>query len=185
MAAKLNSSVPSSPTALPKTVILGFSKGGTVVNQIMAELAHMKTGSAGTMINIEKTSPQFSDEAHDKICPTSNDELLSSISEIHYVDVGLNSAGAYLTEKAVVGKAVKNLLVNHGRIRFVLHGTPRQWRDKKRPWICKEKDLLLKLLNEEALRCEGKLQVTEKLYFAKMPPSLQMHFEVIENLDIS
>ena len=165
--------MPSSATALPKTVILGFSKGGTVVNQIITELAHWKP------------SPQLVHEVRDHACPVSSDGLLSSITEIHYVDVGLNVSGAYLTDNTVIEKAVENLLVNHNSIRFMLHGTPRQWCDKNRPWICEEKGRLLQLLKEEAHRCEGKLQVTERFYFANMVPSLQMHFEIIENIDIT
>ena len=177
--------VPPSATALPKAIILGFSKGGTVVNQIIAELAHWKPVSAGTMMNGGKPFPQLFHETRDHTCPVSKDELPSSIAEIHYLDVGLNSAGAYLTDSTVIGKAVENLLANHIRARFTLHGTPKQWCDKNRSWIRKERDRLLQLLNEEANRCEGKLQVTERFYFANMPSSLQMHFEIIENIDIS
>ncbi|ONK73514.1 uncharacterized protein A4U43_C04F32420 [Asparagus officinalis] len=147
-AAGVLSSATPPETALPKTIILGFSKGGIVLNQIIAELAHME--------------PQSSYTIQDHVCPISKDELLSTISEIHYIDVGLNRTGAYLTDKSIIKKAVENLLVSNDRVRFILHGTPRQWCDKNRPWICKEKDFLLKLLNEEAQRSEGKLQAIER-----------------------
>jgi len=70
---------------IPKTIILGFSKGGTVLDQIVTELGFADIG------------PNVS-SAHD-ICivPKTKESLLNSISEIHYVDVGLNSTGAYLT----------------------------------------------------------------------------------------
>ncbi|KAJ8468024.1 hypothetical protein OPV22_030576 [Ensete ventricosum] len=133
------------PTPSPKTIILGFSKGGTVVNQLVTELAHLKA------------SPQIFDR----------------------------SAGAYLTDRTVIKKVAELLLVHNASIRFVLHGTPRQWFDHHRPWIRKEKDIMLQLLKDEAHRCEGRLQATEKIYFANSLPSLQMHFEIIQVMDLS
>ncbi|RWV88414.1 hypothetical protein GW17_00049497 [Ensete ventricosum] len=128
------------PTPSPKTIILGFSKGGTVVNQLVTELAHLKA------------SPQIFDRRQDHLYPISNDDLLFSISEFHYVDVGLNSAGAYLTDRTVIKKVAELLLVHNASIRFVLQGTPRQWFDHHRPWIRKEKDIMLQLLKDEAHR---------------------------------
>ncbi|XP_009413752.1 uncharacterized protein LOC103994993 [Musa acuminata AAA Group] len=161
------------PTPFPKTIILGFSKGGTVVNQLVTEFAHLKA------------SPQIFDRRQDHLYPISEDDLLFSISEFHYVDVGLNSAGAYLTDRTVIKKVAELLLVHNASVRFVLHGTPRQWFDRHRPWIRKEKDIMLQLLKDEAHRCEGKLQATERFYFANNLPSLQMHFEIIQVMDLS
>lgn len=160
-------------TPFPKTIILGFSKGGTVVNQLVTEFAHLKA------------SPQIFDRRQDHLYPISEDDLLFSISEFHYVDVGLNSAGAYLTDRTVIKKVAELLLVHNANVRFVLHGTPRQWFDRHRPWIRKEKDIMLQLLKDEAHRCEGKLQATERFYFANSLPSLQMHFEIIQVMDLS
>ncbi|CAL9038359.1 unnamed protein product [Musa banksii] len=161
------------PTPFPKTIILGFSKGGTVVNQLVTEFAHLKA------------SPQIFDRRQDHLYPISEDDLLFSISEFHYVDVGLNSAGAYLTDRTVIKKVAELLLVHNASVRFVLHGTPRQWFDRHRPWIRKEKDIMLQLLKDEAHRCDGKLQATERFYFANNLPSLQMHFEIIQVMDLS
>ncbi|KAJ4825905.1 hypothetical protein Tsubulata_036567 [Turnera subulata] len=69
-------------------------------------------------------------------------------------------------------------------IRIVLHGTPRQWCDSARIWIRNEKDKLVRLLEYEARRTEGKLQVYEKFYFSHSSPNLQMHFEIIESMDV-
>uniref|UniRef100_A0A6N2MHC7 Palmitoyl-protein thioesterase 1 n=1 Tax=Salix viminalis TaxID=40686 RepID=A0A6N2MHC7_SALVM len=68
-------------------------------------------------------------------------------------------------------------------IRFVLHGTPRQWCDSSRVLIREEKDRLAHLLESESRRSGGKLQVCEKFYFGDRPPNLQMHFEIIEVMD--
>ncbi|KAJ6404772.1 hypothetical protein OIU84_012861 [Salix udensis] len=86
--------------------------------------------------------------------------LLNSISEIHYVDVGLNSAGAYTTNHDVIERISQRLMQGAPGIRFVLHGTPRQWCDSSRVLIREEKDRLAHLLESESRRSGGKLQVT-------------------------
>ncbi|XP_039141466.1 uncharacterized protein LOC120278798 isoform X2 [Dioscorea cayenensis subsp. rotundata] len=177
--------VPLSPTSQPKTVLLGFSKGGIVINQILTELAHLTPESTGILSDKKESSIEAHHTTMDHICPTSKDSLFSSISEIHYVDVGLNSSGAYLNNQTTIKNALKRMLSYHSTVCFILHGTPRQWSDKNRRWIRKEKDILLQLLSTEANNSEGGLQVKEKLYFDAMPPSLQMHFEIIEKLDVS
>ncbi|XP_042382428.1 uncharacterized protein LOC121975094 isoform X2 [Zingiber officinale] len=157
----------------PKTIILGFSKGGTVVNQLVTEYAELIS------------SPQSFDRKQVHMYPISKEDLLLSISEFHYVDVGLNCAGAYLTDHSVIKEIAQCLLLNNASLRFVLHGTPRQWSDHHRPWINREKDTLLQMLKDETHRCEGKLQVEERFYFINMKPSLQMHFEIIQVMDIT
>ena len=51
--------------------------------------------------------------------------------------------------------------------------------------ILNEKDKLVRMLESVADRSGGKLQVCERFYFAQRPPDLQMHFEIIENMDVS
>ncbi|XP_074579554.1 uncharacterized protein LOC141836047 [Curcuma longa] len=157
----------------PKTIILGFSKGGTVVNQLVTEYAKLIS------------SPRSFDRKQVHMYPISKEDLLLSISEFHYVDVGLNCAGAYLTDLSAIKEIARCLLLNNASLRFVLHGTPRQWSDHHRPWINREKDTLLQMLKDEIHRCEGKLQVEERFYFVNMKPSLQMHFEIIQVMNIT
>ncbi|KAM0934254.1 hypothetical protein DsansV1_C32g0222101 [Dioscorea sansibarensis] len=174
-----------SPTSRPKTVLLGFSKGGIVINQILTELAHLTPESTGILADKKEPSIEVHHNIMDHFCPTSKDSLLAGISEIHYVDVGLNSSGAYMNNQTTIKKALQCLLSYHSTIRFILHGTPRQWSDKNRQWIRKEKDILLQLLRTEADNSEDRIQVKERLYFDAMPPGLQMHFAIIEKLDVS
>ncbi|KAL9298053.1 hypothetical protein ACSQ67_023949 [Phaseolus vulgaris] len=68
------------------TFILGYSKGGTVLNQIVTELGFSNLGS-----NVN--SPEVGSEDI-YVVPKTKEDLLNSISDIHYVDVGLNTAGA-------------------------------------------------------------------------------------------
>ena len=66
-----------------------------------------------------------------------------------------------------------------------VHGTPRQWGDEQRGWIVKEKDELVRLLKSEGENSGGKLQVHDRFYFADRLPDLQMHFEIIDAMDVS
>lgn len=165
----LTPSVSSTPAA--KTIIIGFSKGGTVLNQLLTEVAHAKIETQG----VYEEKPIF---------PTSKESFLSSISDFHYVDVGLNSFGAYLNDEFVIKKISENLSQCTNGICIALHGTPRQWCDSRRLWIRNEKERLKQLLEDEACRSGGKLQVYERFYFADRSPDMQMHFEIIENLDL-
>ncbi|PQM41138.1 hypothetical protein Pyn_37093 [Prunus yedoensis var. nudiflora] len=167
---------------IPKILIFGFSKGGTVLNQLVTELGFAVKPSGDPPL-LEEKKIGVEDEIH--IIPRTKQSLLNSIREIHYVDVGLNSPGAYVTDHSVIENISECLIQGARGISFVLHGTPRQWCDSRRPWIRKEKDKLVHLLESESQRSGGKLQVCEKFYFPDRPPALQMHFEVIDKLDLS
>ncbi|KAK7256412.1 hypothetical protein RIF29_29858 [Crotalaria pallida] len=177
-------STPSSRFSHPKTFILGFSKGGTVLNQLVTELGFTDIGSNVNSPHVEQAiDRKFSTREEMDIVPKTKESLLNSITEIHYVDVGLNSSGAYLTDPDVFERISKRLIQGAPQVGFVLHGTPRQWSDKRRYWIRDEKDKMLHLLESEAHKNGGKLQVHERYYFADKSPDMQMHFEVIESLD--
>ncbi|OMP00731.1 hypothetical protein COLO4_12421 [Corchorus olitorius] len=169
----------------PKTLILGFSKGGTVVNQLVTELGSLEDNSLAIPCHArEQPREKFQEEI--EIIPRSKESLLNSITDIHYVDVGLNSSGAYITDQNVIARISKRLADGGAPgIRFSLHGTPRQWCDSRRAWIRDEKDELYRLLESEAQKSGGKLRVCERFYFANRPPDMQMHFEVIEKMDVS
>uniref|UniRef100_A0A0A9CWG1 Uncharacterized protein n=1 Tax=Arundo donax TaxID=35708 RepID=A0A0A9CWG1_ARUDO len=166
-----------------RTIILGFSKGGVVVNQLVTELSCWASESMKTSIDVSRPNP--SHVTHGLLVPTSTSDVLSSISEFHYVDVGLNCAGAYITDHAVIKEIANYVLRTDKNLHFALHGTPRQWSDPNRSWIWKEKDIMFQLLRDEAQRCEGRLLPYEKKYFDGIPRSLLMHFEILEAMEIS
>ncbi|TXG46611.1 hypothetical protein EZV62_027890 [Acer yangbiense] len=78
---------------------------------------------------MSRESSTIQEETH--IIPRTKENLLNSTVEIHYVDVGLNSAGAYINERKVIERISKRLAEESRVIRFVLHGTPRQWCDSR------------------------------------------------------
>ncbi|XP_047079827.1 uncharacterized protein LOC124690486 [Lolium rigidum] len=162
----------------PRTIILGFSKGGVVVNQLVTELSYWFSISRKSSVDVLQRST-----AH-LLVPATASDVLSSICEFHYVDVGLNCTGAYITDHDVI-KGVANYVCHaSNNLFFALHGTPRQWSDPNRPWIWAEKDRMLELLHDEAKRCEGRLLLAEKMYFDGRPRSLLMHFEILEAMYI-
>ncbi|XP_039167133.1 UPF0565 protein C2orf69 homolog [Eucalyptus grandis] len=172
----------------PKTLILGFSKGGTVLNQLVTELSRFEPSSSGhpSSAGQELLGHEAPDiQVGTQILPTTKERFLNGIQEIHYIDVGLNSSGAYITDPNVIGRLSQRFVQRAQALRFVLHGTPRQWCDHNRIWIRREKDRLLHLLESEPQKAGGKIQVAEKFYFADRPPDLEMHFAIIENLDVS
>lgn len=176
-----------STTCKPQTALLGFSKGGTVLNQLITEFAFSEFQSTyvppHTNKNIPNRGPTIKED--EWIIPTSKELLFDSLSEIHYVDVGLNSEGAYLTDKEVIERISERLHQRNSRMRFLFHGTPRQWCDERRIWIRKEKDTLVRLLKNAATRNTGKLLLRERLYFPSKLPDMQMHFEIIDVMDVS
>ncbi|KAJ0259205.1 Uncharacterized protein HA466_0055910 [Hirschfeldia incana] len=154
----------------PRTILLGFSKGGVVMNQFLSEMSSFETNSSEEI----------------GIIPSSRESFLNSISQVHYIDVGLNSSGAYITDHSVVQRISQRLAGGGANsVRVFIHGTPRQWRDEQRGWILKEKDELVRLLKSESENSGGKLQVHERFYFADRVPGLQMHFEIIDAMDVS
>lgn len=171
----------------PRTILLGFSKGGTVLNQLVTELAFspVQPPEDKDQANKNVASGGLSTQQHDEITPTTKQSFLNSIAEFHYVDVGLNTEGTYLTNQEAIDKISERLKQGAPGIRFFFHGTPRQWNDGRRSWIRREKDELLQLLKGAAHKNMGKLYIRERLYFGNMPPDLQMHFEIIEHLDFT
>ncbi|XP_051122311.1 uncharacterized protein LOC127245461 [Andrographis paniculata] len=171
----------------PEMALLGFSKGGTVLNQLLTEFAfsEIKSMEIPVKANNSTVNEGLSINIDDWIIPTTKEDLFNSIAEIHYVDVGLNTKGAYLTDSDVIDRISDNICQRRSGIRFLLHGTPRQWFDERRVWIRKEKDALLRLLKRAAHKNMGKLRIRERLYFPGKPSDLQMHFEIIDIMDVS
>ncbi|CAA7050637.1 unnamed protein product [Microthlaspi erraticum] len=156
----------------PRTIVLGFSKGGVVMNQLLSEMSFLEETSTGI-------------HERNEIIPASKESFLNSISEVHYIDVGLNNFRAYITDQNVVHRISQRLAQGANMLRVVLHGTPRQWCDEQRGWILKEKDELVRLLKSEGECSGGKLEVHERFYFGDRVADLQMHFEIIDAMDIS
>jgi hypothetical protein len=121
------------------------------------------------------------------LLPSTVEEFLRGIAEVHYVDVGLNRAGAYQTDAHVLEGLATAARHREGGLLVAFHGTPRQWCDRGRSWVLAEKELCKLRLEDAAFRHgpAAKLRVAEKMYFPYRQASLQMHFEIIEALVVS
>lgn len=143
-------------------------------------VAHSESNSDTSVVHEHEASC-----AGSRLFPGSIDEFHKSIAEIHYIDVGLNCPGAYQTDPVVLETVVKAATSSRAGLRLAFHGTPRQWNDKTRYWISLEKDCCIRTLQSIAKRLNSdKIRITEKLYFGGDKPSLQMHFQILESLNL-
>jgi len=102
-------------------VVVGFSKGGVVLTQLLYELACSE------------------EHAH------SSSLALSALRQLHYLDAGLACRGMYLTDTRIANSL---LALKQHPFSVGLHGTPRNWDDPRRPWISSEKSRCFELLRE-------------------------------------
>ena len=120
------------------------------------------------------------------LLPSTVEEFLRGIVEVHYVDVGLNRAGAYQTDSHVLEGLATAARARDGGLLVAFHGTPRQWKDQHRMWVVNEKNTCIGRLQDAVSRHgpAAKLRVAETMYFSQRKASLQMHFEIIEALSV-
>lgn len=143
--------------------LLGFSKGGVVLNQVLYEMADAEQ----CRCKPEDTATRTSDL--DELCLT-----LDAITEVFYLDAGLNSPGVHIVE----GEVIEWLGRRHRRVPLRVHllGTPRQWGDQRRPWIREEKDKMRDLLQTAGV------DVREQQLLTGHPATLETHFGIIPAL---
>ncbi|KAG1671282.1 hypothetical protein FOA52_010853 [Chlamydomonas sp. UWO 241] len=177
---------------LPLTLV-GFSKAGTVLNQVLIEMAAHEAhaaggGAAGGAPPAAQPRPSPTASSAPERAPSDAARVLDSVTQVHYLDAGLNGAGVHMTD----ARHAESLGARSIRIPLTVafHGTPRQWNDRRRPWIAAEKDRSVAVLRAAAAAAAGieegggsgsRLTVTERVYFEGpgQRPSLRQHFEVI------
>ena len=139
-------------------LVFGFSKGGIVLNQLLAECSYDE-----------------GEGAH---------PLIRRIAQIHYLDAGLQSRGAHLTDPAIIGALGRCC---RARVAICFHGTPRQWKDSNRAWLVEEKDRSAELLSRAGLTARQRLYFEEKSNAAQADPraGLALHFGVVDEFDLS
>ncbi len=110
------------PLATP-LLLLGFSKGAVVVNQLLAE-------QADTQDDDDALSSAVAQELAEAAARA------SALRAAHLLDAGTTGGGAHLTDAALLAALAQRLRA--ARVRVHLHGTPRQWRDPNRRWLAAE-----------------------------------------------
>ena len=135
---------------------IGFSKGGVVLNQILAELA-------------QEPAEDEMDEAEAEASG-----WLRRLRQVHYLDVGVQTAGAHLTQRELIAALGRRAATAGTPLPAIcVHGTPRQWRDPSRPSIRGEMILSVDLMREAGL------QVHAHEYLEHEPRSMAMHFDIV------
>mmetsp|Transcript_22162 Transcript_22162/g.42287 ORF Transcript_22162/g.42287 Transcript_22162/m.42287 type:complete len:296 (+) Transcript_22162:286-1173(+) len=161
----LDADISQDSNKLPELVFLGFSKGGVVLNQLVTEMAHLQDMESQLSSEAPSTFP-----VEDGHCSTAG-SVARAVRSIHYLDVGSNGRGAYITDPRVL-TSISHLATQQD-LKLHFHGTPRQWQDPRRPWIADEKNRCLKQLRELNASAE------EHFYFEGRKRNMDMHFEII------
>ncbi len=102
--------------------LVGFSKGGVILNQLLTELSELYQPSARGPGGPPRTTPPRFDAAPAAVdaalstekadssagskpvpaaAPAEAAALLRAVASVHYIDAGVNSRGAYLTDPQV------------------------------------------------------------------------------------
>ena len=132
-------------------VLIGFSKGCVVLNQIVHELDHV----------LHHTSNDAIESFNDRT-------FLKLVKEIYWLDSGHNGEfGAWMTRE----KDVKTLAALGAELH--IHVTPQQVSDPLRIWIGQEHTLFL-----EELKRQG-ATVYDTFHFKDQPRSLENHFKIL------
>lgn len=102
-------------------IIVGFSKGGVVLTQLLYELSLAEELSTPSAL------------------------ILQSIKQLYYLDAGLSCRGIHLTDPRIA-----QMILALQKHMFTVHllGTPRNWDDARKPWIASEKSRCAELLKD-------------------------------------
>ena len=134
-------------------VLVGFSRGYVVLNQMVHELDHV----------LHNHHPEG-----DAVKGLDDYSFLKLVKEIYWLDSGHNGeCGAWMTREKDV-KALASLGAE-----LYIHVTPQQVSDPLRVWIREEHTIFL----EELKKLGAK--VYDKLHFSDQPRCLENHFKVL------
>ncbi|KAI3426084.1 hypothetical protein D9Q98_008052 [Chlorella vulgaris] len=148
--------------------VIGFSKGGVVLRQMVEELAAWQRTAGMTCAScVFKRQHQLTPAG------AAWPATLARIRELHWLDAGANPPGAVYPSDLGTMKLLSRRCPSHS-LHLHLHGTPRQWSDPRRPWLGQEKDAMLSACALAGVPC------TTRLYFEGQPANLDMHFGVIQ-----
>ena len=158
-------------------ILVGFSKGCVVLNQLMYEVGFILGGieaslkgeepmdsSDGTTPTQTKPRPEPSSNINEN-----ERKLIERISAIFWLDSGHSGlSGAWVTHGGILSVVAKLSASIH------VHVTPQQVEDPHRPWIREELRTFVELLKK------FDANVSETLHFDNIPRSLHNHFKVLK-----
>ncbi|KAG7390688.1 hypothetical protein PHYPSEUDO_007150 [Phytophthora pseudosyringae] len=119
-------------TALPMH-LLGFSKGGIVLNQLVTELVRYSFNKKRSNSGQVRQGSAFA----------STRQFFSAINSIHWLDSGNGSLeNAMPTEETAL-----SVLSRYEQLRLFVHVTPYQYEARQRPWIKSEVNTFVNKMN--------------------------------------
>jgi hypothetical protein len=182
----------------PQLLLLAFSKGAVVVNQLLAELAAApeaadddeQCADGAQSRDVRAASPAAEDAAR----------CMAALRAAHLLDAGaLRRGAAHLTDPHTLAALAARL--RRAGARLHIHGTPRQWRDARRPWLAQEAAACARCASRQAgymrrgrsltstqhaaaRRALGDAAVLHR-YFEddSARPLLRMHFQILDVFD--
>lgn len=143
-----------------RKILIGFSKGVVVLNQILHEIAALR--------DLTSDQAQLSDEQEKLL------EFSRTISAMSWLDGGHNGGkDTWLTDHKIL-----QAVVSHG-MKVDVRVTPYQVSDDRRPWIGKEEKKFSSFLFREM----GKDRFRRQMFYAEEEPCLDNHFRILETFE--
>ncbi|ETK83221.1 hypothetical protein L917_11317 [Phytophthora nicotianae] len=151
-------------TALPMH-LLGFSKGGIVLNQLVTELVRYSFNKKRSNCGQVRQGSVFA----------STRQFFAAIYSIHWLDAGNGSlVGAMPTEETALA-----VLSRYEQLRLFVHVTPYQYEARQRPWIKTEVNSFVNKMN--VLGADIQLII----YYEGDEGSLASHFHILQDFEAS
>ncbi|KAF4044292.1 hypothetical protein GN244_ATG03381 [Phytophthora infestans] len=151
-------------TALPMH-LLGFSKGGIVLNQLVTELVRYSFNKKRSNSGQVRQGSVFA----------STRQFFAAINSIHWLDTGNGSLeGAMPTEETALA-----VLSRYEQLRLFVHVTPYQYESRLRPWIKTEVNSFVTKMN--LLGADIQLII----YYEGDEGSLVSHFHILQDFEAS
>ncbi|CAH0518536.1 unnamed protein product [Peronospora belbahrii] len=149
-------------TALPIHLI-GFSKGGIVLNQLVTELVRYSFNKKRSNSGQIRQGSMFA----------STRQFFSGVNSIHWLDSGNGLLeGALPTEELAL-----SVLSRYERLRLFVHVTPYQYHARTRPWIKAEVNSFVNKMNFLG----ANIQLI--IYYEGDEDSLASHFSILQAFD--
>ncbi|KAL3670136.1 hypothetical protein V7S43_004451 [Phytophthora oleae] len=151
-------------TALPMH-LLGFSKGGIVLNQLVTELVRYSFSKKRSNSGQVRQGSTFA----------STRQFFSAVYSIHWLDSGNGSLeGAMPTQETAL-----SVLSRYEQLRLFVHATPYQYDSRQRPWIKTEVNNFVNKMN--LLGADIQLII----YYEGDEGSLASHFHILQDFEAS
>ncbi|VDP70923.1 unnamed protein product [Echinostoma caproni] len=145
--------------------LVGFSKGCSVLMQLLYELAHCAQFSKSSSQNPASSNPTRSTQ-----------ELISKLDSMYWLDGGHSGKDAqWPTETTILSR-----LDPCRSPKMFIHGTPYQLMDSRRPWKSRDYNRSLELLRQYGLPHKHEILTSVLNDSVSNEPTLESHFALLK-----